>query len=361
MSPRPICLVRGSINIDEFFHVPAVVRPGETLSSSRFERRAGGKGANQAVAVARAGGKVNLVGAVGSDGDWVLQDLTHLGVDTSKVLVTVEEPTGRAIIQLTPQGENSIILHRGANYHLSASPVSDRPEDQEYTHLLLQNEIPYQVTLAYLSHSYRTQKTSFFNPSPLPTGDQIKAFPWEQLDWLIVNEGEALDLLRVIGEPPTRNPAQSGRTTDNEEGEMLSSTRQVLRNLHTHPSFSGTVNVICTLGASGVLALVPHLLSDGEDEIMHVPALKLDPAAVKDTTGAGDCFAGYFVAELMQLSNYATGAPAAQNAVSRQDVIQTLERCVNAAGLCVQRLGAMESIPSRCDVDTHMRVRNVSS
>ncbi|EKM48780.1 uncharacterized protein PHACADRAFT_202411 [Phanerochaete carnosa HHB-10118-sp] len=65
---EPLCLVRGSINIDEFFHVPTMVRPGETLSSTHFERRACGKGANQASAVAKAGGHVKLIGAVGEDG-----------------------------------------------------------------------------------------------------------------------------------------------------------------------------------------------------------------------------------------------------------------------------------------------------
>jgi ribokinase len=70
--------------------VPKIVRPGETLSSSRFERRAGGKGANQAVAVAQAGMKVSLVGAVGTDGDWVLRGLSTLGVDTSGVLAVNE-------------------------------------------------------------------------------------------------------------------------------------------------------------------------------------------------------------------------------------------------------------------------------
>lgn len=106
--------------------VPTVVRPGETLSSTHFERRAGGKGANQASAVAKAGARVKLIGAVGEDGIHLVQGLQAIGVDVSDVVVDKsvsscrlraerrahgpcrQEPTGRAIIQLTPEGENCI-------------------------------------------------------------------------------------------------------------------------------------------------------------------------------------------------------------------------------------------------------------
>jgi len=77
---EPLCIVRGSINIDEFFHVPNIVNPGQTLSSTKYERRAGGKGANQAVAIAKAGGRVALYGAAGPDGTWMLEDMEREGV-----------------------------------------------------------------------------------------------------------------------------------------------------------------------------------------------------------------------------------------------------------------------------------------
>ncbi|KAJ3520344.1 hypothetical protein NM688_g9177 [Phlebia brevispora] len=88
--------------------MPKIVEPGETLSSTEYERRSGGKGANQAVAVARAGGNVTLVGAVGKDGDWIVSNLRLAGVTVTDIVTSNKEPTGRAIIQLTPEGENSI-------------------------------------------------------------------------------------------------------------------------------------------------------------------------------------------------------------------------------------------------------------
>ncbi|KAI0340021.1 Ribokinase-like protein [Trametopsis cervina] len=316
---EPVCLVRGSINIDEFFHVPAIVRPGETLSSTAFERRAGGKGANQAVALAQAGAKVVLVGAVGVDGGWLVQDLAARG-----------EPTGRAIIQLTPQGENSIILHRGANYSTSPSPSPNIP----YTHLLLQNEIPFSSTLSYLSHAHSTSAVSIFNPSPLPNADQLRQFPWDSLTWLIVNEGEARGLLDAL----------DIAAADGDIGD-------VLWLLYASPPFAHT-HIICTMGARGVAAVLSQSTSaSAEADIIYVPAASLDPDSVRDTTGAGDCFTGYFVAGLMELQ------PGGE-VLSRGDVLRVLERCVEAAGLCVQRRGAMESIPSRAEVDERVRKRS---
>ncbi|TFY74550.1 hypothetical protein EWM64_g9461, partial [Hericium alpestre] len=165
------CLVRGSINIDEFFHVKDIVRPGETISSTKFERRGGGKGANQAASVARAGGSVALVGAIGDDGNWHRDALQKVGVSVDAVQVVKGEPTGRAIIQLTPAGENCIILHKGANFALSESLAQVQAHLTGITHLLLQNEIPWQATLAYLTQAHAQGATTVFNPSPMPSDE----------------------------------------------------------------------------------------------------------------------------------------------------------------------------------------------
>ncbi|KAK7680409.1 hypothetical protein QCA50_016649 [Cerrena zonata] len=199
------CLVRGSINIDEFFHVPTIVQPGETLSSTHYERRSGGKGANQAVAVAKAGASVTLIGAIGSDGDWVLNGLKQVGVDVGPVIVTHDEPTGRAIIQLTPEGENCIILHRGANY---ATVSSDSVTSTTFSHLLIQNEIPFSSTLAALAHAHQIDATTLFNPSPMPNIQQLRELPWDELDWLIVNQGEVLTLLKAFQSDRNINTAE---------------------------------------------------------------------------------------------------------------------------------------------------------
>ncbi|GJE95313.1 ribokinase [Phanerochaete sordida] len=323
---EPLCLVRGSINIDEFFHVPTVVQPGETLSSTHFERRAGGKGANQASAVAKAGARVKLIGAVGEDGMHLVQGLRTIGVDVSDVVIDDSEPTGRAIIQLTPEGENCIILHKGANF-LSTPPLLAAPDAHpglSYTHLLLQNEVPWDATVAYLSHASSIGATTVWNPSPLPTPAQLQAFPWASLSWLVVNEGEVRGLLAALG---AHAPGGAGGP--------VAQASALLQTLHAQRGFAA-VSIVCTLGAHGLVALLPH------NDTVHVPAAKLD-GPVRDTTGAGDCFAGYFVAGLMHARE-----------LSPEDVRSALVRAVEAAGLCVQRPGAVESIPLREEVEKRL-------
>ncbi|KDQ56648.1 hypothetical protein JAAARDRAFT_70363 [Jaapia argillacea MUCL 33604] len=349
----PECLVVGSLNIDEFFHVQDIVLPGQTISSTSFTRKPGGKGANQSVAVAKSlpkgKGKVRLVGAVGADGQWVKDEVAKCGVEVEGV-DAVEEPTGRAIIQLSQSGENSIILYKGAN-HTPSFPLP-LPSTPTHTHLLLQNEIPFTTTLAYLSHSKsqptgpRSKITTFFNPSPLPTPSQLKSFPWHQVDWLIVNEGEAKSLLAALGDsslsssqpPPTSSSQPSPPPS-------ILLTYPLLTTLSSHPSFSPKTNIICTLGPLGVLALLPSIR---DAKPIYLPASKV---GVVDTTGAGDCFAGSFIAGLMGLE----GSKSDADTLSEDTIRKVLERCILAAGMCCERRGAMESIPSWEEVEARAR------
>ncbi|WVQ79272.1 hypothetical protein IAT38_001368 [Cryptococcus sp. DSM 104549] len=297
-SPR--CLVRGSVNIDEFFHLPHIVRPGETISSTSLTKRAGGKGANQAYAVARGGGAVDLDGAIGRDGVWVKEMLEGAGVGTGKLKVLDDELTGRAIIQSAADGENSIVLHAGANYY-----------------------VPLPSTLSYLTSAGTASPplTTVFNPSPMLSPDQLRAFPWAHLSWLIVNEGELGDLLLAFG-----SKANPGAAKEEELREQASAG---IRELHENEFFSKNVGVICTLGAKGILYFDPK----AGGEVGHLPAGKLvNP--LKDTTGAGDCFAGYFVAGLM----------------SGAGLEEALKTCLTACAICVENEGAMESVPARATV-----------
>ncbi|WWD04501.1 hypothetical protein V865_002571 [Kwoniella europaea PYCC6329] len=328
-SSQPKCLVRGSINIDEFFALPHIVRPGETISSTSLTKRAGGKGANQAYAVARAGGKVDLDGCIGKDGEWVRDFLKSGGVGDTRLTTLNDEVgklTGRAIIQSAADGENSIVLHAGANYHL-ASPLPT-PDLKDYTHILLQNEIPLQSTLSYLKASKTSGLISVFNPSPMLSQKNLREFPWECLSWLIVNEGELFDLLDAFQQDPTTIKTKKNNNLEDLSLEELKarSTEGIL-NLHSNPYFSENINIICTLGSKGILYFNP---TSGSKEIGHLPAGKLlNP--LKDTTGAGDCFAGYFVAGLMRGEKL-------------EDVLKT---CLTACAICVENQGAMESVPSR--------------
>lgn len=224
------------------------------------------------------------------------------------------------------------VLHRGANF-LRAAPLSE-PEEVQYTHLLLQNEIPFDTTLAYLSHCYRTHRISFFNPSPLPTHDQIRTFPWEQLDWLIVNEGEALDLLAIMSGDreiaPFNAMGQPLRETDS--ADCVALTERLLHDLHGNPLFSKKVDIICTLGPLGVLALVHSSIDRGVVETLYVPAANISPQSVRDTTGAGDCFTGYLVAGLMELQPTAKPDKGTEKGLLPGDRMRAvLERCVEVS------------------------------
>ncbi|KAF7799845.1 hypothetical protein EIP86_011087, partial [Pleurotus ostreatoroseus] len=292
-------------DIDEFFHVPKMVSPGETLSSTAYTRRGGGKGANQAVAVARAGGAVTLVGAVGRDGTWLVEELRRAGVDVDSVVVDEQEPTGRAIIQLTPEGENSIILHRGANY--ASHATFDSPASLEYTHLLLQNEIPFASTLAFLSHAHASGAVPLFNPSPLPTDEQLRAFPWASMEggWLLLNEGEAWGVHIALSHTATDPNFKRQADPTEQEASPAKRAEKLLLALHRLPAFSACINLVCTLGPHGAVAVLSTSAESrtqdrtGEPIVLHVSAAQL-AGPVIDTTGAGDCFTGYLVAALME-------------------------------------------------------------
>ena len=115
-------LVFGSLNIDHTYQLPHLVREGETLSSSTYARNEGGKGFNQAAALAKAGQKVHFAGAIGQDGLFLKEYLANLGINVSCIPV-LSAPTGHAIIQINAQGSNSIILYGGANQAITEAQI----------------------------------------------------------------------------------------------------------------------------------------------------------------------------------------------------------------------------------------------
>ncbi|WWC92703.1 uncharacterized protein L201_007662 [Kwoniella dendrophila CBS 6074] len=342
-SSQSRCLVKGSINIDEFFALPHIVRPGETISSTSLTKTAGGKGANQSYAVSQASGKVDLDGYIGKDGEWVRDYLVNGGVGDKRLITLDEELTGRAIIQSSSDGENSIVLHAGANYYIpsssSSSSSSDIPDLDGYSHILLQNEIPLSITRSYLIESNKKGLISIFNPSPMLSDQDLKQFPWKSLNWLIVNEVELNDLLIAFSTPSSTNQNslqnQNNQNKikileDLELNELIEISSNNITTLNTNQYFSKEINIICTLGSKGILYFTP---SSSSKDVKHLPASKLKNP-LRDTTGAGDCFAGYFVAGLMRNEHL-------------EDVLKT---CLTACAICVENQGAMESIPSRDEV-----------
>lgn len=264
----------GSINADWVYGVPHLVAPGETLAATSLFRGLGGKGANQSVAAARAGAQVFHVGAVGPDGAWAVEALAGFGVDVSGV-ETVDVQTAHAIIQVDFEGENAIVIYSGANQCV-ASFTGGKHGDW----LMLQNETNGVVGAAKAAKS-RGMKVAY---SAAPFDAKAAAEVLPHCDLLLVNALENAALEAELGEI--------------------------------------SVERVVTRGADGAEWL-------GE---VRVPALEV--AEVVDTTGAGDCFAGYLVAGL-------------DAGLSRKDALQ---RAVVAAGLQVTKKGTADAMPLLAEV-----------
>lgn len=345
-STRPFCLVKSSINIDETFLVPHIVRPGETISSSELVSRPGGKGANVSAAIALAGASVSFSGAVGKDAPWPLDELKarHVMIDGAEILDNT--PTGRAFIQIAEDGENSIVLLKGANFAThsrSADPV--KSWTSQITHLVLQNEIPLPTTIAFLQHA-KSKKveghvTTIFNPSPMLTQSQVEQFPWTNIDVLVVNEGESIELLRVL------RPDAAKSLESLPEGEDRST--RVLQALSSVEQLQETAWLVLTRGGEGVMANV--ILSESQTKRSFFNVAPFKPRQVKDTTGAGDTFAGNLVAALMGHNVDADrGLVKSARPTEAKFVEDALKWASKAASLACEKEGAMQSIPSAEEV-----------
>jgi len=285
----------GSINIDHVYEVDHFVRPGETLTGLSYNVFAGGKGFNQSVALARAGATTLHAGRVGRDGEWLVRQLQEEGVDTTHVNVDAL-PTGHAIIQVVPSGENAIVLYGGANRAVTESDLASAlsscsPGD----YLLVQNETT--LVAQAIQEAHERGLRIVFNPAPM-TGE-VHHYPLRLVDIFILNEIEAEGL--------------TGRTGPDDVRVRMSER------------FPEAATVL-TLGDKGAV----YLDADSEH---HEPALVVKAV---DTTAAGDTFIGYYLAALMR-----SGDPA-----------EALSQGCRAAAVCITRAGAADSIPRRQDLAT---------
>ena len=282
----------GSLNLDYVYAVPHFVAAGETLLSGRRDVFPGGKGLNQTVAAARAGAKVFHGGAVGADGGMLLELLTSAGADVSAVS-RVDVPTGHAIIQVNPQGENAIVILGGANRAVTPETVEKALEKGEAGDiLLLQNEINGLDNI--IRRAAEKGLRILFNPAPME--DSVKALPLELLDTLIVNEGEGKALAGDMEDLKAAYPRQKILLTQGSRGASL---------------WTGS-------------------------ELIFQPAF---PVKAVDTTAAGDCFLGYYAAALAEDLSYA----------------RALQLATAASALAVQKQGAAPSIPLRSEVEAFLQ------
>jgi ribokinase len=258
VSGDTVVVVVGSINEDVELLVARAPKPGETLTAERTSRRAGGKGANQAVAAARAGARVRMIGRIGADpaGARMLEDLRTEGVDTHAVAALPGVPTGTAYITVTADGENTIVLERGANAHLSVADLAAEREALAGAKVLLaQLEVPIETVTAAVCAARDAGVRPVVTLAPAQeVPDELLA----GLDPLLVNEHEAGILL---GRDVASHPEECAR-------------RLVAL---------GPRSVVITLGAEGAV------VADAS-RVWRVPAVAVD--TVVDTTGAGDAFAG---------------------------------------------------------------------
>lgn len=255
--------VFGSLNADFVFAVQDIARPGETVLASDLNIMAGGKGGNQALAAAKAGASVQLVGAVGSDGnaDIALAGLQRAGVDLSAI-ARVERPTGMATIMVDQSGENSIAVFPGANDLAQSTQVSDA-QLKAGAALLLQMEVPKSEIEALIDRARSLGARTILNLAP---AGEISLEALRSIDILIANETEFAFIQTLLGRDATA-PSH----------EAIQSVSRAL-----------STSVIVTLGAKGIRAV--H-----NAEVVHQPALPIEPV---DTVGAGDAFAGAFAAAL---------------------------------------------------------------
>ncbi|MGB1311830.1 MAG: PfkB family carbohydrate kinase, partial [Leucothrix sp.] len=180
----------GSINVDHIYRINQFIRPGETLPSNDYRMMLGGKGANQSIALVKAGTPVQHIGRISDSDEWICKKFQEHGIG-AYCLQLVDEHTGHAIIQVSEAGENAILLHGGANQSHSLNNLAEYLSNAEQGDwLLLQNEC--NLTAEALELAQKQGMTVAFNPAPM-TAD-VKDMPLECVDYLIVNALEAQDL-----------------------------------------------------------------------------------------------------------------------------------------------------------------------
>ena len=313
--PKNTMLVVGSLNMDQVVHVPRIPLLGETLlSTSSLKLVPGGKGANQAVAMARLGAPVAMAGRLGSDpfGEALLRSLRADNVNTDLIVVDQEESSGVALIYLTPAGDNAIVVASGANMRVGQDRAQLSAIFEAITQarvLLLQLEIPLETVSALIAAGYNAGTPVVLNLAP------AQALPWEtlrQVQVLVVNETEIALL--------------TGRQVNEVE-----EARAAALALHKQ----GIASIAVTLGAQGAILVTAS--EHGEARFIYQPA----PAVqVVDTTAAGDCFAGALTLALTE--GQAPG--------------DALRFAVYASALKVTKFGAQPGLPTRQEVETFIRL-----
>ena len=304
----PTVVVVGAINVDLVVVAPRLPGPGETVVGGGLQTYGGGKGANAAVAAARAGATVHLIGAVGGDDTGVaaLAELRESGVDVGDVAVLAGESTGVALIVVDEHGENQIAVGAGANAAIPVDHVREclRARVPTAGCVLVSTEIPAAAVAAAVEEAFTARVRCILNPAPVL---QVVAELLDRGPILTPNRSELSALAALLGEG---------------SGSAAADAQHIVARTH-HP-------VVVTQGGDGVLIVS----ADGAVELVPAP-----PVVVRDTTGAGDTFNGVLAVRLASGDDLATAVPIA----------------VVAASLSVTQVGARGGMPSAAEIDAALR------
>jgi ribokinase len=295
-------VVVGSSNTDMIIKVPRIPKPGETILGGTFSTAAGGKGANQAVAAARAGGNVSFVARVGDDmfGEEAIKGFQKDGLNIDHVILDKSAPSGVAEIFVAEDGENSIAVASGANLNLSPQDVKSAEKVISTADILvMQLESPLETVYVAAKLAHEKGVKVILNPAP---AQPLKDEYFKYLSILTPNESETEIL--------------TGRTVNDRKS--AEEAAQVLLK-------KGVETVVVTLGRNGALLVQP-------DHAEHIPGFEVNAV---DATAAGDVFNG-------------TLAVALAEKMSLKDAIRFANA---AAALSVTKLGAQPSAPHRAEIE----------
>jgi ribokinase len=290
-------VVVGSINMDTFIQVENLPKPGETLHGLSKHKFPGGKGANQATALARLGDSVSLMGMVGDDldGNILTEGMKENHVDVAYLLKNKDKSTGSSVIIVDQHGNNQIIVFSGANSGVDKDFINQTSRALvNAKYLLMQYEIPIETIKLLIELAHESKIPVIINPSPYyPIEDDLL----KKIDYLILNESEASYLLDL--EIPNMSLALTAADLIHKKG---------------------IKHVVVTLGEQGCV------ICDESGQVEHIPPFKVHPV---DTTGSGDAFIGGFLHSLLANKSF-------KEAVN----------FANAVGaITVTKLGAQTSLP----------------
>jgi ribokinase len=308
MTPASGVVVVGSLNADLTITTDRLPSAGETVAGHDFAIRPGGKGANQAVAAARLGGAVSLIGAVGDDdhGRLLVQAADRDGIDTDSIVRIADTPTGVAVIEVDAHGENTIVVFPGANGRLEPHHVEQEADSIAAAAVVcLCLESPLETVMAAARLGHKAGATVVLNLSPFR---EVPADVLADADLLLVNEHEA--------------------------AQLLGSTDPTLDWEATARGFTarGVRDVVVTLGARGSM-----VIQGGPENLPVLTRVPAVPTHVVDTTGCGDAF---------------TGA-VADSLARGEGLLAAARRAAVVASMAAAAEGAQDSYPTLEEVDAH--------